>query len=143
MPMIRALLIGPVAFLLIGAGTGVSLAMLYRQDPRDQARVAIDDSLPFALSGAAAGGFLGCGVMGVYRLWRRLRPLVELLALTLLGGAAAAPIGWIIGDSNVGRMSLEAMTRGAMFGAMIGFSLGIMQIGLDRWIAWRRKRGTI
>lgn len=141
--MIRALLIGPVAFVLIGAGTGVCLAMLYRQEPGARAHVHIEDSLPLALAGAAAGGFLGCGMFGVHLLWRRLRPFVELLAVTLLGGAGAAPIGWIIRENECERMSQEGMRQGAMYGAMIGFLLGITQIVLDCCIAWHRKRYAV
>ncbi len=141
--VVRALLFGPVAFILIGAGTGVCLAMLYRQDPHDRTRVAIDDSLLLALGGAAAGGVLGCGVMGVHLLWRRLRPCVEVLAVTLLGGAAAAPIGWMIAGGGWENTPREGLLRGAMFGAMVGFLLGIMQIIMECWIAWHPKRYTV
>ena len=53
--MYRAIVMGPVAFTVIGGAMGICWAMLYRQEPQERAHVYLDDSFPCLFAGAAAG----------------------------------------------------------------------------------------
>jgi hypothetical protein len=131
--MSRTTLIGPVVFTLIGAGTGVCLAMLFHQDPSERAHVYIGDSLPFAIGGIVLGTLVGCGVSAACTRWPRLLWPLGVVSVTLLGAAMTAPIGWILGDSGAERFPREGMTIGAAVGAALGLVLGAVQMLLD----WR------
>jgi hypothetical protein len=145
----RTLLVGPIAFAVTGTAMGICWAMLYRYDPKEHAHVYLDESIPPAFCGAVAGLLAGAGVAGLC-IWRPgLRPALTVLAATLLCGSAAAPLGWIVGDSRASRRvredgplepALEPAPRAGMAwaaasGAVIGFGIGLMQWLVDRHIA--------
>lgn len=128
----RPILIGPVAFTLVGAGVGVCLAMLYHQEPSERARVSIDDSMPLAVMGAAAGCLVGCFLGAVCTRWPKLVGAAGVVSATLVGAAFMAPIGWIAGDTGTDRLPREGMAGGAVIGAAAGFVVGLVQLFADR-----------
>jgi hypothetical protein len=145
----RALLVGPVAFAITGAALGLCWAMLYRYEPSEHARVYIENSIPPAFCGALVGLLVGWGVAGLC-IWRPgLRSALTVLAAMLLCGSAAAPLGWIAGDSRAIRdvpeygpasEPLEALPRAGMTlaaacGSVIGFGIGLVEWLVDRRIA--------
>lgn len=139
--MSRAASIAPVAFLLVGAAVGISWAMLYRQEPQERAHVYLDDSLPPAMAGAAAGLMFGGAVSAVCRRWPGLNSAVGVLIAALLCASVAAPMGWIVGDSQQERAPCAGMLWGACCGAGVGIGLALVQWFADyRRVA--RSRGS-
>ena len=114
--MNRAILMGPVIFTLVGAGGGICLAMLYRQEPQERAHVHLDDSLPLVLLGAVTGSLAGSGVPAICARWPRFVQVAGVVSVTLLCTAITAPLGWIIGDMGKERLPHEGMTVGAVIG---------------------------
>jgi hypothetical protein len=150
----RILLVGPIAFAVTGTAMGICWAMLYRYEPTEHAHVYLDESIPPAFHGAVAGLLVGAGVAGLC-IWRPgLRPAVTVLAATLLCGSAAAPLGWIVGDSRASRRvredgplepALEPAPRAGMAwaaasGAVIGLGIGLIQWLIDRHITASSRR---
>jgi hypothetical protein len=131
-PVFRAVRFAPVVFGLVGAGGGVCLAMLYRQDPLARAHIDLDDSLPFFLAGTIVGSLFGCLVSAICNYWPRLVRWAGMSSILLLGAAFTAPLGWIVGDSAAERIPREGMIGGAVVGAIPGCVAGIIQLALDR-----------
>jgi hypothetical protein len=131
--MHRAILIGPVAFTLIGGAIGICWAMLYRQEPQERAHVYLDDSFPCLCAGAAAGFLVGLIVFTACARWPALLSIATVVIATLLGAGIIAPIGWIAGDSGIDRQPRQGMMNGAVTGAAIGLILGVLQWRVDRW----------
>jgi hypothetical protein len=130
--MSRVVRIAPIVFAVVGASVGLSLAMLFRQDPRERAHVPLDDSMPFFVWGTVAGCGFGCMVVVVCACWPRLVPVAGMVALTLLGAAVGAPLGWIEGDSGVERLPQYGMICGVAVGAVLGAGIGVIQWLLKR-----------
>jgi hypothetical protein len=122
----------PLVFTLAGAALGISWAMLYRQEPKERAHVHLDDSMPALVGGAAVGFIIGWAVSGLCRWRPGLRPAVEVLAVALLCGSVAAPIGWIVGDSREVREPRRGMLWGAGAGIAVGLGAGLVQWRADR-----------
>lgn len=129
--MKRAVLVGPVAFTLIGGAAGICWAMLYRQEPEERAHVYLNDSSPCLLAGAAAGSLVGLLVLQACTRWSRLLPVITVVASVLMGVGIMAPIGWIAGDSRLKREPQAGMIIGAMIGAAVGLVVGSLQAFAD------------
>jgi hypothetical protein len=128
----RVVRFAPIVFGLVGAGSGVSLAMLYRQEPMERAHVYIDDSLPFFLAGAMVGCLFGGLVLAICTCCPRLVRGAGMSSIILLGAAFTAPLGWIVGDSAAERVPQDGMIGGAVVGAVLGCVVGVIQLALDR-----------
>lgn len=133
--MARADLIGPVVFLLVGAGAGVCLAMLLT----GQGQVHLGDSTPIAFGGAIVGCFVGSMLRSHLSRNPRLEPLATLLALALLGATVMGPMGWIAGDMGWlgGERGTDRIPRQGMIGGMLvgiagGIAAGVIQLRSDR-----------
>jgi hypothetical protein len=134
--MHRAVLIGPVVWTLVGSASGLCAAMLSHRETDVRAEVKLEESTPLLADGALIGCLVGLCVLGVCSAWPRALPAAEVLSMTVLGAALAAPLGWVVGDSVTARLPSEGMAAGAAAGAAGGLVLGVLQ----RLSDWRKSR---
>ncbi len=139
----RATQLGPIIFLLVGAGVGLSVGMLTHNEP--PYRVHLDDSVTWMFLGGFAGVLVGCGIPGACARWPRLVRPLGLASTVLLGAAFAAPLGWIVGtgvaserlpraevEEDVQHLPPLGLAVGAGVGATMGLALGVMQLLWDQ-----------
>jgi hypothetical protein len=139
----RATQLGPIIFLLIGAGVGLSVGMLTHN--KSPYQVHFDESLPLMFLGSFAGVLVGCGVTGACVCWPWLVRPLGLVSTALLCAAFAAPLGWIVGtgvasdrlphaevEEEVGYLPPLGLAVGASVGATMGLALGVMQLSWDQ-----------
>jgi NhaP-type Na+/H+ or K+/H+ antiporter len=127
-------------FAVAGAGVGLCLAMMFRQDPDVIPHVNLDDSLPFVVSGLLVGCLFGLVVSLICRMYPRLVPAAGMLAVMSLGAAFTAPWGWLCGYTGIHRFE-PVPQRGMVTGAIVGAFLGCL-VGVGQWIAERLLRSN-
>jgi hypothetical protein len=141
--MNRATQLGPIIFLLAGAGVGLCAGMLAHNVPPYQ--VHLEDSIPLVLLGGFVGALVGCGVRVTCHHRPHLSRGAGLASVALLGAALTAPLGWIAGtivaSDRLPRMEVKedvqhlpplGMAVGAGIGCVMGLALGKVQLRLDR-----------
>jgi hypothetical protein len=141
--MIRAVRLGAIVFLLIGAGVGLCVGMLTHNEP--PYRVHLEESMPLVFLGGVLGAFVGCGVTEACIRRPRLIRAAGLISFAMLGTALAAPLGWIAGTvvaserlpradvkEDVQHLPPLGMAVGAWVGCVAGLGLGRVQVLLDR-----------
>jgi hypothetical protein len=141
--MDRVTRLGPIVFLLTGAGAGLCVGMLTRND--SEFRVHLEDSMPLVILGGCAGALLGGGVAAACTCRPRLVRPAGLASIVLLCAAVAAPLGWIVGtevasarlpraDSkeDVQHLPPLGMAVGAGIGCVLGLASGVAQVRKDR-----------
>jgi peptidoglycan/LPS O-acetylase OafA/YrhL len=116
-----------VAFGLIGGLVGISVAMLFLNDPEERVHVYLDNSLPLFFCGLIVGCMIGVLMMTGYEDRPRARRTIEVAAFALLCAAVAAPSGWIVGELRFPRMSEKGMGVAAAGGFAFGLLIGAIR----------------
>ena len=141
--MRRTVKLAPLSLGLAGAGVGICMGMLFRNQPGDN-RVLLEDSVPLVLLGTFAGIWVGYGVSAAGARWQRFVCDACIAPTVLLGAAIMAPLGWIAADVvksdrvaiELGRfrplLPILGMEIGAAVGAAAGFALGLAQFLIDQ-----------
>ena len=141
--MRRTVKLAPLSLGLAGAGVGICMGMLFRNQPGEN-RVLLVDSVPLAAWGALAGILVGFGVSAACDDWPRLHCDACMTSSILLGAAIMAQLGWIAGGMVESRpltfefgafkdfLPILGMEIGAAVGAAAGFALGLAQLLIDQ-----------
>lgn len=134
--MPRNVLLGPVAFVLIGIAAGVSADIFLYYGP------GLTVSTLLAAVGASFGIFIGWVFHWIMEKRPKTQPAFTVIATTLLAGCVGAPVAWIIGGAQVHfpyrPVSRVGMIWGACVGIGVGIALGAFQVYSDR----RKSAGT-
>ncbi|HSQ54183.1 MAG TPA: hypothetical protein VLM40_00435 [Gemmata sp.] len=133
----RAALVSPQVYAVIGALLGISMGMIWfwgNDSAAWNGQIHLEQGALHAAVGAIGGGLAGMSARAIFANFPRMRVISFILTLVLLGASIGTPIGGIYGNIagqqavDTARMTLNGMIWGGVAGCAVGMVLGLLQV---------------